>query len=345
MKRAKTILGIESSCDETSVALLEVLKDDFKVVFHETASQIAIHERYGGVVPEVAARTHVAEIVSLLERSDVFGSTTPDAIAVTRGPGLATALRVGIEAARTLAYAWDVPIIGVNHLEGHLASVWLDEENRTKWDYPILALLVSGGHTELVVINAPGKYKVLGRTRDDAAGEAFDKTAKIMGLGYPGGPAISKRALDGDPNAFDFPRPMIHDPSFDFSFSGLKTAVRQTWEKLPDKEKKNPQMINHLAASLQAAIVESLIAKTKLAMAKIKPKAVTVVGGVSANAELRAALQHAVAEFSSSTFFLSPPMGVQTDNAAMIAAAGAWKLAAKKTDDWKKLEAKPEWDL
>jgi N6-L-threonylcarbamoyladenine synthase len=337
------ILGIETSCDETSVAILEVGGKTPKILHHETASQIPVHAIYGGVVPEVAARLHVAELVALLDRA--LGNPPDvkrfDAIAVTRGPGLATALRVGVDAARTLSLVTKKPLVGVNHLEGHLASAWLTPENHAAWAFPVLFLLVSGGHTELVLMKDFGKYRVLGRTRDDAAGEAFDKTAKLMGLGYPGGPMIAKLAESGDPTAFDLPRPMLHDPSFDMSFSGLKTAVRNVWEELPPK-KKDKRIIADLAASIQAAIVDVLVAKTLAVAEKVKPSAIAIVGGVSANKRLH----EKMAKETKGIRLLVPSRGLHTDNAAMIAAAGAWKLIRRpKGDAWKTLDADPEIDL
>ncbi|MBD3281140.1 tRNA (adenosine(37)-N6)-threonylcarbamoyltransferase complex transferase subunit TsaD, partial [Candidatus Uhrbacteria bacterium] len=279
VKKEIKILGIETSCDETSVALLSYIvhrtsckrdkhqeseirtnyakatmvgntKYEIRLDKHYIATQIPVHARYGGVVPEVAARTHVAELVALIDKTLELSSNnehTPtlkelwgtgrttnydfDAIAVTQGPGLATALRVGIEAGKTLAWAYEKPLIAVNHLEGHLASAWLEPENRKNWEFPILFLLVSGGHTELVLMTDFGKYKILSRTRDDAAGEAFDKTGKMLGFEYPGGPKLSKFAEEGNSEAYDLPRPMLNDPSLDFSFSGLKTAVRQLVEQ------------------------------------------------------------------------------------------------------------------
>jgi N6-L-threonylcarbamoyladenine synthase len=345
--RPLRVLGIETSCDETSVALLEVGAKNVKITHHEIASQIDVHAVYGGVIPEVAARLHVAEIVALLDRA--LGNPPKlsrfDAIAVTKGPGLATALRVGVEAARTLAFATGKPLVGVNHLEGHLASAWLIEENRKNWKFPILTLLVSGGHTELVLMKDFGVYKVLGRTRDDASGEAFDKTAKLMGLGYPGGPMIAKLAETGDPKAFDLPRPMLRDPSLDFSFSGLKTAVRTVWEGLSPKQRKDQKIVADLAASIQAAIVEVLIAKTMTAAKKVKPTGITIVGGVSANRALYEAMGKAVERELPGVKLLQPAKGLHTDNSAMIAAAGAWKLRNGKKDDWKKLDADPEMDI
>lgn len=351
------ILGIETSCDETSVAILDYSERGtryaVRLPHHETATQIPIHRRYGGVVPEVAARTHVAELVSLLERAGIFGRGTArraptsfDAIAVTRGPGLATALRVGVEGARTLAMLTGKPIVGVNHLEGHLASAWLVPENRRHWEFPILALLVSGGHSELVLMRDFCKYKVVGRTRDDAAGEAFDKTAKLLGLPYPGGPEMSKQALTGNSQAFDLPRPMLKDKGLDMSFSGLKTAVRV----LADKEfqtsiSKLQEALPDLCASIQAAITDVLVEKTVRAAKFHHPKAIIMVGGVSANGELQKKMALRVKAELPDIRLLKPPSGFYTDNAAMIAAAGLWRLRLGKIDAWKKMDAEPELDL
>ncbi|MBM3204508.1 tRNA (adenosine(37)-N6)-threonylcarbamoyltransferase complex transferase subunit TsaD [Candidatus Uhrbacteria bacterium] len=334
-KRLTRILAIETSCDETSVAILDCSKDDVIVIKNLVSSQIPIHQKYGGVVPEVAARSHVPEIVALL-------SEVPhdfDAIAVTRGPGLATALGVGVEAARTLAYVSGKPLIGVNHLEGHMASAWLNPENRKNWKFPLLALIVSGGHTELVLIKDFCKYKIVGQTRDDAAGEAFDKSAKLMGLPYPGGPHIAKLAEGGDVVAFAFPRPMLKDDSLDFSFSGLKTAVRQEWEKL---KANNLQLKAHFAASLQQAIVDVLVEKTIRAAKKFKVKGVLVVGGVSANTELRRQLGERIEQDLPGVVFLPSDRSYVTDNAAMIGAAGYWRFRKKDFSNWKKLEVDPE---
>jgi N6-L-threonylcarbamoyladenine synthase len=352
------VLGIETSCDETSVALLEVGgvssgapmppgAADVRMVFHETATQIPIHERYGGVVPEVAARTHVAELVSLLERGGVFGhgSASFDAVAATRGPGLATALRVGLEAGKILAWVSGKPMVGVNHLEGHLASAWLDPANRDKWRLPLLAVLVSGGHSEYVLMRDFGRYRVLGRTRDDAAGEAFDKAAKLMGLGYPGGPKISAYAAKGNPAAYELPRPMLHEASCDLSFSGLKTAVRYLWEGMSPEQRADEQVLADVCASLQAAIVDVTVEKAIRAAKLGKAKAVSLVGGVSANRLLQERLRAAVAERLPGVVFLDPPKGLHTDNAAMIAAVGYWRMHRGNPDRWQKLDAKPEWDV
>jgi N6-L-threonylcarbamoyladenine synthase len=349
MTKALRVLGIETSCDETAVCLLSASKTKVKVEHDLVSSQIPIHQKYGGVVPEVAARSHVAEIVSLLSQvvdAPLKKKLPFDAIAVTSGPGLATALRVGIETGRALALLTGKPIVGVNHLEGHLASAWLNAENRKRWKYPLLALIVSGGHTELVLMKDVCKYRIVGQTRDDAAGEAFDKSAKLMGLPYPGGPQISKLAFEGDANAFDLPRPMLNDGSFDFSFSGLKTAVRLAWEGWPIvTEALREKAKRDLAASVQQAIVDVLVTKTLAAAKKYKVKGVLLVGGVSANTLLRETLGAALAEALPKVAYLPSDRAYITDNAAMIAAAGYWRLVKGEKHDWKKIEAKPEWNL
>lgn len=314
------------------------------------SSQVPIHQKYGGVVPEVAARSHVPETVALVTHAlGKKGLNAFDAIAVTQGPGLATALRVGIEAGRVLAMLSGKPIVGVNHLEGHLASAWLNAENRKNWKYPMLALIVSGGHTELVLMKDLCKYKIIGQTRDDAAGECFDKAAKLMGLPYPGGPQIAKLALEGDPAGIQLPRPMLNDGTFDFSFSGLKTAVRQAWEPwgrvATDASPQFEKAKRDLAASVQQAIVDVLVAKTIAAAAKYKVKGILLVGGVSANGELRTQLAARITQHLSGVAFLPSDKLYITDNAAMIAAAGYWRLNKGEKHDWKKMDAKPEWNV
>ncbi|MSR85117.1 tRNA (adenosine(37)-N6)-threonylcarbamoyltransferase complex transferase subunit TsaD [Candidatus Uhrbacteria bacterium] len=343
MKRMR-ILAIETSCDETAVSIVHFCGEKMiRVVKNLVFSQIPIHQKYGGVVPEVAARSHVAETVSLLTQATGKQQLKSfDAIAVTQGPGLATALRVGIEAARTLTFLSGKPLIGVNHLEGHLASAWLNAQNREKFKFPLLALIVSGGHTELVLMKDFCKYKIVGQTRDDAAGECFDKSAKLMGLPYPGGPHIAQLALDGDPHAFDLPHPMLKDPSLDFSFSGLKTAVRQSWEKL---EIKNKKIRKNFAASLQQTIVDVLVEKTIRAAKKFKVNGILLVGGVSANQELRRQMGERIeCELKKVTFLPSDRLYI-TDNAAMIAAAGFWRLRNGDRTNWKTIDAKPEWNV
>lgn len=345
--KALRILGIETSCDETAVSVLFVSKTKVIVEQDLVSSQIPIHQKYGGVVPEVAARSHVPETVSLITQAlGKKGLKAFDAIAVTSGPGLATALRVGIEAARVLAWLSGKPIVGVNHLEGHLASAWLNPENRKRWKFPLLALVVSGGHTELVLMKDFGKYRIVGETRDDAAGEAFDKTAKLIGLPYPGGPQIAKLALEGDAQTFALPRPMIKDLSFDFSFSGLKTAVRIAWEPWAKGPKERQEQARRdLAASTQQAIVDVLVDKTARAAKKFKVLGVLLVGGVSANEVLRTQLADRLHRDLPAVAFLPSDRKYITDNAAMIAAAGAWNLWRGKKSDWKKLDADPERSL
>lgn len=361
-KNIVRILSIETSCDETSVAILEYNKklDNAEIVKHYISSQIETHARYGGVVPEVAARLHIAEIVSLLER--VLGlkpqldfvnfnkrqeikqkiSSLFDYIAVTRGPGLATALRVGVETARTLSFVYNKPLMAINHLEGHLASSWLMSINRKNWKFPVLFLLVSGGHTELILMKDFSDYEVLGRTRDDAAGEAFDKTAKLLGLEYPGGPKLSNLALKGDSNRINFPRPMINDSSLDMSFSGLKTAVRQYVEKKPVTN----ENLNDYSASIQQAIVDVLVAKSLKAIKQTKPNSFGVVGGVSANFLLRETLRKEIAVLNQNINFFIPAEGLYTDNAAMIAGAGVWYLKSKKEFvTWQDIKADPSLDF
>ncbi len=355
MKRFR-ILAIETSCDETAVSIVEFTKarnftkirnHTIRVVKNLVSSQIPIHQKYGGVVPEVAARSHVPEVVSLLTLAlGKQNMSAFDAIAVTRGPGLVTALRVGIEGARVLAFLSKKPIIGVNHLEGHLASAWLNATNRKHWKFPLLALIVSGGHTELVLMKNFCDYKIIGQTRDDAAGEAFDKSAKLMGLPYPGGPQIAKLAKNGDPNAFDLPRPMWKDPSLDFSFSGLKTAVRNEWEKVTrTREHENTRTKIDFAASIQQAIVDVLVEKTIRAAKQFTVSGILLVGGVSANEELRRQMAEKIKQELTGVAFLPSDKTYITDNAAMIAAAGYWRLMKGERHDWKKMDADPEWNV
>lgn len=340
------VLGIETSCDETAVALLCIEGENVVVEQNLVTSQIAIHERYGGVVPEVAARSHVPEMISLL--TNALGESWAEAfdvIAVTRGPGLSMALLVGLESAKLLAVLSGKPLIGVNHLEGHLASSWLNPENRRRWQYPLLALSVSGGHSELIVAKEGGKYEIIGGTRDDAAGEAFDKAAKIMGLPYPGGPQIAKLAERGRAGMFSLPRPMLDDAGLDFSFSGLKTAVRVLWEKEGQRIKMDEQLRADLAKEVQQAIVDVLVEKTRRAIEQARVQTVVLVGGVSANAALRQQMAAMIDEAFPGIAFLPSDRAYITDNAAMIAAAGAWHLRRGETSDPLTLDLDPELSL
>ncbi len=352
------ILGIETSCDESAAAYLDVRGGRVVRFEHIVASQ-AIHVKYGGVVPEVAAREHSATVPPILaalakkvvRKSDgrALGKAV-DVVAVTAGPGLVTSLRVGVDAARALALAWKKKLVGVNHIEGHILSNWLpgapleSSLASPKGIFPALVLVVSGGHTELLHMAGYGKYRLLGSTRDDAAGEAFDKTAKLMGLDYPGGPAISRLAVQGDPSAFDFPRPMIHDAHFDFSFSGLKTSARYFLQR--ERERlADPTFVRNVAASVEQAIVDVLVAKTVRAARDTGVKTVLLAGGVAANGKLRRELAQELANRLPGVRFAEPPLEYCTDNAAMIAIAGYFRASKKKFDDPRTLEANPGWEL
>jgi N6-L-threonylcarbamoyladenine synthase len=317
------VLGVETSCDETAAAVVE---DGCRVRANVVASQIATHAQYGGVVPEVASRQHVATIVPVIERAIAEAGVQfrdLDAIAVTAGPGLVGALLVGVETAKALAFALGKPLVAVNHLGGHLAAAFLEHASpHAPPTYPHLALLVSGGHTALIRIDAPGATRLLGATRDDAAGEAFDKVGKMLGLGYPGGVAIDKLAATGDPRAVALPRALAGRDDLDFSFSGLKTAVATL---LARRELPRDQELNDFCASFQAAVVDVLVRKSRRARAREGLSALVVCGGVAANRGLRAALAVAAAEDGFALHI--PPPKYCTDNAAMIAAAGTQLLA------------------
>ncbi|MDB4964544.1 MAG: metalloendopeptidase glycoprotease family [Myxococcales bacterium] len=312
------VLGLESSCDETAAALVE---DGVRVRGDAVASQVAVHREWGGVVPEIASRHHVTNLIPVLETAlKESGATLADVdgLAVTRGPGLVGALLVGVQAAKAIAWARGLPLVGVNHLEGHLSAVWLDGDRGPA--FPHLALLVSGGHSELVIARDHGVYELLGATRDDAAGEAFDKVGKMLGLGYPAGPVVDQLAATGDPNAVKLPRAM-RGRGLDFSFSGMKTAMQTLLQRdgVPVG-----QALADLCASFQAAIVDQLVRKTRLALEEQGLTQLQVAGGVAANRGLRAALAELTRELGVDLFIPSPKRC--TDNAAMIAAAGYWRL-------------------
>lgn len=342
------ILAIETSCDDTSVALVERRGTSGRVRVHAcvTASQIPIHRRYGGVVPEVAARAHAEAIVPTIRELFTQLGLDPDramrkppidAVAVTCGPGLITSLWVGVTAAKLLAREWRVPLFGVNHMAGHLLSALID---RQAPKFPAPCLIVSGGHTELVLMKSLTSWKKIGATRDDAAGEAFDKFAKLLGLPYPGGPEIARRALRGRADSIAFPRPMMTDPSFDFSFAGLKTAGRNWVESQP--KKLTPRQIADACASYQQAIVDVLVSKTEGAIKKYRVRTVLLGGGVAANDALRVALTRLCR--AQKTSLLLPEKKYTTDNAAMIGAAAL--LAPKKfRASWRTLRADPSLHL
>lgn len=351
------ILGIETSCDESAVAYLDVHKGKVRVLEHLVASQM-IHEKYGGVVPEVAAREHSGTLPLLLGgiAKKVIGNKDGkalgkkvDVVAVTQGPGLVTSVRVGLDTARTLAASWKKDLIGVNHLEGHIYANWLpgggfeDATETEKWMFPALILIVSGGHTELLLMKGHGKYALLGATRDDAAGETFDKVAKLLGLGYPGGPLVSAHAQKGNDEAYEFPRPMISSTQSDFSFSGLKTAVRYFLQKQP-VEKRGERLVNDVAASAEKAIVDVLVTKTARAARMTGAKTIVLAGGVAANACLRQCMGE---EFNGTADvrYVQPHLKYCTDNAAMIAMAGYFNAIRGKSTNWKTADVKIGWEL
>ncbi len=340
------ILGIETSCDETSAAVVIGDGRSFNIKSNIVSSQIKIHAKYGGVVPEVAARKHLEAILPVFQEAVGKDSWKEiDAIAIASGPGLITSLLVGNEMARILSYLSKKPLVRINHIEAHIYANWLTDE---KIEFPALCLVVSGGHTALILMRGHGKYKIIGETRDDAAGECFDKAAKILGLGYPGGPAIATEAARfsvGSSCSMDkLPRPMIDSPNFDFSFSGLKTAVLYAVRDLKNKykiEKIRPAM----AYEIQEAIVDVLIAKTLRAAKKYKVKTVMLAGGVSANKRLRECFVDVMKKELPEVGWNIPPFEYCTDNAAMIAAAGYFHAIKKDFTPWQKLRVDPNWEL
>ncbi len=326
------VLGLETSCDETGVALYDT---DRGLVADALHSQIDLHAVYGGVVPEIASRDHIRRLLPLV--SQVLakaGVSRPDAVAYTAGPGLVGALMVGGGLANGLGLAWGCPVIPIHHMEGHLLAAMLEGDAP---DYPFLALLVSGGHTMLVSVAAIGHYDVMGATLDDAAGEAFDKTAKLLGLDYPGGPLLAKLAEKGDPHAFKLPRPMISRPGFDFSFSGLKTAVMLKVRAA--KEAGDLDTVRaDIAASFQQAVVDTLVARTLKAADHLGVDRLVIAGGVGANRALRDALQE---QFPGRVYY--PRIEYCTDNGAMIAMAGAMRLSEANTPN--EIKAMARWPL
>ncbi len=330
------IFAIETSCDETAAALLEIKGGWFKILANTVLSQIDIHRQYGGVVPEIAARHHIQNIIPVIQQTLEQAKIKPakiDKLAVTVGPGLITSLIVGIQTAKVLAYSWHKPIVPVNHLRAHLYANWLSNQIIK---FPALTLIVSGGHTELILQTSRNKLKKIGTTIDDAAGEAFDKVAQLLSLGYPGGPIISKLAQQGNAQAFKLPRPMINQNNFDFSFSGLKTAVLYTVKKL---NQLNQQTKADLAASFQQATVDVLTTKTIAAAQKYKTETVMLSGGVAANKLLRKTLKNKTEKLALK--FLTPEINLCTDNAAMIGAAAYFA----KPIPWSKLKVDPNLEI
>jgi len=338
------ILGIETSCDETALAVVEARGRDFFVRKNFLYSQIPIHEKYGGVVPEVAARAHVEKLPILLEKLGNKNGRGLDAVAVVYGPGLVTSLRVGVELGKTLSYIWKKPLVGVNHIEAHIIANWLTKKNIKLIKFPSLALVVSGGHTELIFMKKTGEYKKIGQTLDDAAGEAFDKVAKIFNLGYPGGPIISDWAKRGNPQAIAFPRPLTNQQNNNFSFSGLKTAVLYEVKKNTEKIN-NKKYIADVSASFQEAVVDTLVEKTIRAAKKFRVKSIMIAGGVSANEWLRQEMKIAVKKYLPKVSVVIPELKYTGDNAAMVAAAGALHAKNKEFISWEKIEVDPNLSL
>jgi len=333
------VLGIETSCDETGVAIYDT---ELGLMAHDLYSQIELHEIYGGVVPELASRDHVRMLLPLVknvlkeagcDQADIEG------IAYTAGPGLMGALLVGASFAKSLGMAWGVPTLGVHHMEGHLLAPMLEA---TPPAFPFLALLVSGGHTQLVDVQGIGQYTLLGESIDDAAGEAFDKSAQMLGLDYPGGPRIAKLAEQGNPERFTFPRPMVDRPGLDFSFSGLKTYTRNTIADHTIDGRVDEQTQADIAFAFEWAVVETLTIKCKRALKQTGLKTLVIAGGVSANQRLRSNLQAMIEPLGGSLFYARPEFC--TDNGAMIAYAGLQRLAAGQQDDLQ-IVCRPRWPM
>lgn len=329
------VLGIETSCDETGIAIYD---DKQGLLSHVLYSQIPLHADYGGVVPELASRDHIRKTIPLIKQALQEANCKAediDGVAYTAGPGLAGALLVGAAIGRSLALAWNKPALAVHHMEGHLLAPMLEERSP---EFPFLALLVSGGHTQLVAVEGIGRYQLLGESIDDAAGEAFDKTAKLMGLDYPGGPLLAKLATQGDAKKYKFPRPMTDRPGLDFSFSGLKTSAANVIAK----EGNSPQVQADIAASFQQAVVDTLVIKCERALQQTGYKRLVIAGGVSANTSLREQLAVLLKRYGGEVFY--PRKEFCTDNGAMIALAGYFRLAAGQQQDLT-IGVTPRWPM
>lgn len=330
------VLGIESSCDETGIAVYD---SENGLLAHVLHSQVAVHAEYGGVVPELASRDHIRYLIPLMEQIlQQAGLKTGDidGIAYTAGPGLIGALMSGACVGRSLAWALDIPAVEVHHMEGHLLAPMLEENPP---EFPFIALLVSGGHTLLANVTGVGSYNILGQSLDDAAGEAFDKTAKMLGLGYPGGPELAKLAERGTPGAYKFPRPMTDRPGLDFSFSGLKTFALNTWQNVDEKTK---QQQADIALAFEEAVVATLVIKCKRALKQMHSKRLVIAGGVGANQSLRKALTKMVKEEGGELYY--PRIEFCTDNGAMIAHAGCLRLMAGETQPLS-IDARARWPM
>ena len=334
--KGQITLGIESSCDETGIALYQLGRG---LLAHALHTQVAMHSEYGGVVPELASRDHVRRAVPLIRqvmKQANVGLDQIDGIAYTQGPGLGGALLVGASIANSLGFALDIPTIGIHHLEGHLLSPLLSDPAP---EFPFVALLVSGGHTQLMRVEGIGQYELLGETVDDAAGEAFDKSAKLLGLGYPGGPALAKLAQSGNPGKYKLPRPMLHSNSLDFSFSGLKTAVLTLVRQNDLSEKVRAD----IACATQEAIIDVLAHKARAALAQTGLTQLVVAGGVGANRLLRDRLTRDIEKRGGRVFY--PELEFCTDNGAMIAYAGALRLAENQGSKDYRFDVRPRWNL
>lgn len=334
------ILGIETSCDETGIAIYD---DEQGLLAHEVYSQIKLHADYGGVVPELASRDHVRKTLPIIQQVMAEANCTPsdiDAIAYTAGPGLVGALLVGSAIGRSLAFAWDIPAVAVHHMEGHLLAPMLEEDVP---EFPFVALLVSGGHTMLVEVKGIGQYQVLGESIDDAAGEAFDKTAKLLGLDYPGGPLLARLAERGRPDMYKFPRPMTDRPGLDFSFSGLKTFAANTIYKERDENGQVPEQVQaDIAHAFQTAVIDTLAIKCKRALKETNTNRLVIAGGVSANVYLRETLADMMSKMKGKVYYPRPSLC--TDNGAMIAYAGMQRFKAGQYAELD-MRAKPRWPI
>lgn len=334
------ILGIETSCDETGVAIFDEEKG---LIANQLYSQVELHADYGGVVPELASRDHIRKTLPLIQaalKEANLSADEIDGVAYTAGPGLVGALLVGSTIARSLAYAWNVPALGVHHMEGHLLAPMLEDKAP---EFPFVALLVSGGHTQLVKVDGVGKYELLGESIDDAAGEAFDKTAKLLGLDYPGGAALAKLAESGEPNRFTFPRPMTDRPGLDFSFSGLKTFAANTINSnLGEQGNLSQQTRCDIAHAFQQAVIETLMIKCRRALQQTGYKRLVIAGGVSANKQLRHQLAELMQQIGGEVFYPRPQFC--TDNGAMIAYAGFLRMKNGERTDLA-VSVKPRWPM
>lgn len=334
------VLGIETSCDETGIALYDTERG---LLADRLYSQVELHVEYGGVVPELASRDHIRKTLPLIEEVMTEAEVTPadvEGVAYTAGPGLVGALMVGATLGRSLAFAWQVPAIGVHHMEGHLLAPMLVEDDQP--EYPFVALLVSGGHTQLIRVDGIGEYKMLGESLDDAAGEAFDKAAKMLGMDYPGGPLIAKLAENGDTGRYTFPRPMVNRPGLDFSFSGLKTFTLNTVAAAREAGNLDDQHRADIACAFEMAVVDTLKIKCLRALKQEGVKTLVIAGGVSANVRLRALLDEAMAEIGGRLFLPAPKYC--TDNGAMIAYAGSQRLKCGQSDNLE-VSVRPRWPM